>query len=158
MVVVYHSYTESHHYIDRLITTNNTVLFTNPSGHPIGEYLIPAQRRFHIENFCEALVFNSFCFENEIKTVYLMTNGSYDPTKVEIITSVREIVVSIASDDATKPVEDIIVDNVAIKHGAWNIDRTALAEGPSAEFLASAALFIDNATSTLKKKQVSYGT
>ena len=31
MVVVYHSWTESHHYIDRLITSNNTVIFTNPS-------------------------------------------------------------------------------------------------------------------------------
>ena len=31
MVVIYHSWTESHHYIDRLIKTNNTILFSNPS-------------------------------------------------------------------------------------------------------------------------------
>jgi hypothetical protein len=149
MVVVYHSFTESHHYIDRLIPSNNTVIFSNPSHYPIGPDVVSGKQRFHIENLCEALVPNSFCFVNETKTVYLMTNGSYDPTKAEIITSVKEIVVSIASDDATNPVEDIIVDSVAIQHGAWNIDRTALAEGPSAEFLTSAALFIDNATSII---------
>jgi hypothetical protein len=50
MVIVYHSWTESHHYIDRLITENNTVLFTNPSDLPIGTFEMQGQRRFHIEN------------------------------------------------------------------------------------------------------------
>ena len=146
MVVVYHSWTESHHYIDHLIPANNTILFTNPSDAPIGTYSTQGQQRFHIENLCEALIPNSFCFVNATKTVYLMTNGSYDPTKVEIITSVNEIVLTIASDDATKPIEDVILDNVAIRHGAWNIERTQQADAASAEFLSSAALFINNAT------------
>ncbi len=149
MVIVYHSWTESHHYIDHLITTNNTILFTNPSGSPIGTYVAQGQRRFHIENLCEALISNSFCFVNETKTVYLMTDGSYDPTKSEIITSVNETVVSLASDDINNPVKDIIIDNVAIQHGAWNIGRTESAESASAAFLTSVALFIANATSIL---------
>jgi parallel beta-helix repeat protein len=66
---------------------------------------------------------------------------------VEIITSVNEIIVSLASDDATKPVDDVIIDNVAIQHGAWNIDRTEQADDASAVFLTSVALFIANATS-----------
>ena len=147
MVVVYHSWTESHHYIDRLLTENNTVLFTNPSNYPIGQFLIQGQHRFHIENLCEALVPNSFCFVNETKTIYLMTNGSYDPTTVEIITSVNEIVVELVGDDVTKPVEDVIIDNVAIQHGAWNITRHEQADTASARFLKSTALFIANATS-----------
>jgi parallel beta-helix repeat protein len=146
MVVVYHSWTESHHYIDRLITTNNTILFTNPSDKPIGTYVVQGQRRFHIENLCEALVSNSFCFVNETKTVYLMTNGSYDPTKVEIITSVNDIVVKLASDDVYHPVEDVIIDNVAIQHSAWNIDRTQQADGAAAAFLNFAAFFVANAS------------
>ena len=149
MVVIYHSWTESHHYIDQLIAANNTILFTNPSDAPIGTYVVQGQRRFHIENVCEALVPNSFCFVNETKTVYLMTNGSYDPTKVQIITSVNEIVLSIASDDATKPIEDVIINNVAIKHGAWNIGRTERADAASAEFLSSTALFVNNATAII---------
>jgi parallel beta-helix repeat protein len=147
MVVVYHSFTESHHYIDRLITVNNTVLFSNPAFYLIGPDVVQGKRRFHIENLCEALVQNSFCFVNETKTVYLMTDGSYDPTKVEVITSVNEIVVSIASNDSTKPVENVIIDNVAIQHGAWNIARTQLGERAEASFLTSVALFIANATS-----------
>ena len=149
MVVVYHSWTESHHYVDRLIATNNTILFTNPSDQPIGTFVIPGQRRFHIENLCEALIPNSFCFVNETKTVYLMTNGTYDPTKVEIITSVNEIVMLLAGDDVYHPVEDVIVTNVTIQHGAWNIDPTEQADGASAGFLTNAALFVANASSII---------
>jgi hypothetical protein len=114
MVIVYHSWTESHRYIDQLITTNNTIIFTNPAVHPFGKFGPLEQRRFHIENLCEALLPNSFCFVNETKTIYLMTNGFYDPNKSQIITSVNETVVSIAGDDIDHPVEDLIIDNVAI--------------------------------------------
>ncbi len=149
MVVVYHSWTESHHYIDRLITENNTVIFTNPAAVPIGTFVAQGRRRYHIENLCEALVPNSFCFVNATKTVYLMTDGSYDPNQSQIITSINETVVSVASDDMNNPVEDIIIDNVAIQHGAWNISRTQKADDASAAFLTSVALFIANATSII---------
>ena len=157
MVIVYHSWTESHHYIDRLISANNTILFTNPSDKPIGTYVVQGQRRFHIENLCEALVPNSFCFINETKTVYLMTNGSYDPNKVEIITSVNDTVVSVASHDINTPIEDVTIDNVAIQHGAWNLDRAEQADAAYAAYLSSAALLIDNATSiTISNVEISH--
>ena len=149
MVVVYFSWAESHHYIDRLITTNNTVLFSNPSNRPIGVFPVQSQRRFHIENLCEALVPNSFCFINETKTIYLMTDGSYDPNQSEIITSAYEFVVLIASDNASNPVEDIIIDNVVIEHGAWNINRTQQADASMGEHLTYAALFVENASSIM---------
>jgi hypothetical protein len=147
MVVVYHSWTTSHHYIDQIITSNRTVLFTNPSGSPIGTYVIQGQRRFHVENLCISFVPNSFCFANATKTVYLMTDGSYDPTQVQIITPVNEFVVLLAGCDATNPVEDIIIDNVAIQHSAWSIGRTQQADYQAASFLTSAPLYIANATS-----------
>ena len=52
-----------------------------------------------------------------------------------------------------KPVEDIIIDNVAIQHGAWNINRVLnkLMQG-SAAFLTSAAYYIANATSVTHLK------
>ena len=146
MVVVYHSYTESHHYIDRLITENNTVLFSNPSHYDIGTNQMQSKRRFHIENLCDALVANTFCFNNQTKTVYLMTNGLYDPNKVQIIAPIHDIVVTIASNDSNNPVKDITIDNLIIQHGSWSITRTQVAEGPSAEFLTNAALYVDNAT------------
>ena len=157
MVVVYHSWTESHHYIDRLITENNTVLFTNPSDQPIGAFPNQEQRRFIIENLCEALVPNSFCFVNETKTVYLMTDGSYDPAKEQIIAPVEEFVLSIAGEDIDKPVEDVIVDNIAIQHGAWNIRRDEKADAGAAEFLYAAALFVENAISvTISNVEISH--
>jgi parallel beta-helix repeat protein len=115
----------------------------------MGTFPVQEQRRFIIENLCEALVPNSFCFVNETKTVYLMTDGSYDPAKEQIITSVKEIVVSIAGEDVDKPIEDIIVDNIAIQHGAWNIDRNEKADAGAAGFLNCAALFIENAISVV---------
>jgi hypothetical protein len=147
MVVVYHSWTESHHYIDQIIPSNNTIIFTNPSKYPIGTFLPEGKQRFHIENLCESLIPNSFCFINETKTIYLMTNGSYNPTNVEIITPVNEIVVLLAGDEWSKPIEDVIVNNVAIQHGAWNIDRTEEADGSEAVFLRFAAFIIANASS-----------
>jgi parallel beta-helix repeat protein len=157
MVVVYHSWTTSHHYIDHLITSNNTVVFSNPSDRPIGTYTMQGNRRFHIENLCEALVPNSFCFVNETKTVYLMTNGTYDPAKVEIITSVNEIVMLLAGDDVYNPVEDVIVNNVTIQHGAWNIDRTEQADAASAAFLKNAAFVVANASSiTISNVEISH--
>jgi len=149
MVVIYHSWTESHHYIDHLIPANNTVIFSNPSQYAIGAFVSQGKRRFHIENLCDALIPNTFCFINQTKTIYLMTNGSYDPNNVEIITSVNEIVVSIGSQDAADPVEDVTIDNVAIQHGAWNLSRTEQANSASASFLKSVALFIANATNIL---------
>ena len=147
MVVVYHSWTTSHHYIDQIIPSNRTILFTNPSGAPIGTYVIQGQRRFHVENMCTTLVPNSFCFVNATKTVYLMTDGSYDPTQVQAITPVQEFIVMIAGEDINKTVDDIIIDNVAIQHSAWNIDRNQQADYQAAAFLISAPLYIANATS-----------
>jgi parallel beta-helix repeat protein len=78
-----------------------------------------------------------------------MTDGSYDPNQSEIITSVYEFVVLVAGDNVTHPVEDIIIDNVAIQHGAWNINRTQQADASMAEFLTYAALFVANASSII---------
>jgi parallel beta-helix repeat protein len=55
--------------------------------------------------------------------------------------------VLLASDNVYNPVEDVIIDNVAIHHGAWNINRTQQADGASAGFLHNAAFFVANASS-----------
>ena len=150
MVIVYHSWTESHHYIDRVIPSNNTILFTNPSKYPIGQFPPEGKKRFHIENLCEGLIASSFCFVNESKTIYLMTNGSYDPRNVNnIITPVNEIVVLLAGDEWSRPIENVIVNNVAIEHGAWTIDRTEEADGSEAVFLRFAAFVVANASSII---------
>ncbi|CAF1354934.1 unnamed protein product [Adineta steineri] len=149
MVVVYHSWTTSHHYIDKLNLSNKTILFTNPSNSPIGAAVAQGQRRFHVENMCISYVPNSFCFSNATKTVYLMTDSSYDPNKSQIMTSINEYVVVLAGNSSTNPIEDIIIDNVAIQHSAWNIERTQQADYQAASFLTSAPLYIANATSII---------
>ena len=149
MVIVYCSWAESHHYIDRLIPTNNTIRFSNPSNRPIGTFPTQSQHRFHIENVCEALVPNSFCFLNQTKTIYLMTDGSYDPNQSEIITSVYEFILIIASDNITNPVENILIDNVIIQHSAWNMNRTQQVDASMAAHLTYAALYIENASSIM---------
>ena len=148
MVVIYHSWTESHHYVDHLIPENNTIIFSNPSQRPIGSpmFIVQSQKRFHIENLCEALVPNSFCFVNETKTVYLMTNGSYNPNEVQVITPVHEIVVLLAGDSVYNPIEGIVVNNVAIQHAAWDLGRTQQADAAAAAFLRFGAFIVANAS------------
>ena len=138
MVVDYHSWTESHHYIDHLNTENHTIVFTNPSNESIGKYVAQGQRRFHIENVYEALVPNSFCFVNESRTIYFMTDGTYDPNKEQMIAPAQEMVLTLSGNDTNNPIEDVIVDNIVIHHGAWNIRRDQKAD-------SGAALFISNA-------------
>lgn len=142
MVVVYHSWTESHHYIDRLIPSNNTVIFSNPCDLEFGQFGLLEGRRFHIENLCEALIPDSFCFVNQTKTVTLMTDGSYDPNRAQVIASANEFVVIIVG-------EDIVIDNIAIQHSAWNLGRTEQADSQAAAFLTYAAVYIANATSII---------
>ena len=146
MVVVYHSWTTSHHYIDNLDTTNQIIRFTNPSDRPIGAALAQGQRRFHVENMCTDLVANSFCYVNSTKTVYLATDGSYDPNQSQVITPVNDFVMVLAGVDVATPIEDVIVDNVAIQFNAWNIGRTQQADTQAAAFLTTAALYVANAT------------
>jgi len=149
MVVVYHSWTTSSHFIDRLFPENNTILFTNPSDRPIGVFTVQGNRRFYVENLCETLTSNSFCFVNETKTIYLMTDGSYDPTKAEIITPINDIVLLISSDTPYKPVENISLTNVAIQHSTWNLGRYEQADGFAVAFTTTAALYIANASSLI---------
>ena len=157
MVVIYHRYTESHHYIDRIIPSNNTILFTNPSGTPIEQPNVETKQRFHIENLCEALISNTFCFVNETKTIYLMTNGSYNPMNVEVITPINETVLLISGDSPTNPVEDILIDNVAIQHSSWKIGRTQTGEGMWAAMFYYAAVEIKNALSiTISNVEISH--
>jgi hypothetical protein len=146
---IYHSWSTSHHYIDRLIPENNTIFFTNPTDYTIGHFVFQGQQRFHIENLCESLSPNSFCFVNETKTIYLMTDGSYDPSQTHIIAPMYEFVLLIVGENVTNPVEDIILDNLAIQHSAWNINRTEMADGLWQSFLTSDALHIANATSII---------
>ncbi|CAF0741905.1 unnamed protein product [Adineta ricciae] len=148
MVVVYHSWTTSHHYIDKL-DANRTILFTNPSDRPIGAMVAQGQRRFHVENMCISPSPNTFCFISATKTVYLATDGSYDPNQSEIIAPINETVMSLVGDDTINSIEDVIIDNIAIQYSAWNIDRTQQADAQAASFLTYAALFIANATSII---------
>ncbi|UJR19785.1 hypothetical protein I4U23_022919 [Adineta vaga] len=77
-----------------------------------------------------------------------MTDGTYDPTQVQVITPIQEFVVVLAG-DVNNPVTDILIDNVVIEHSAWNIDRSEQADYQAASFLTYASVYIANATSIL---------
>ena len=149
MVVVYHSWTTSHHYVDRLLPSNRTVLFTNPCGNYIGYFGIQANRRYHIENAVDALTPNSFAFVNRTRTLYLLTDGSYEPSQATIVAPVQESVIRLAGNDAEHPLHDVLINGIAMRHAAWNIARDQQADNQAASWLPSAALFLANATGVL---------
>ena len=149
MVVVYHSWTTSHHYIDRLIPANRTVLFSNPSGQPIGTFGEQAARRFHIENVVEALTPNTFAFNSRTRTIHLMTDGSYDPNLSRIVAPTRESVMNLAGNDIDHPLHDVLINGIAISHSAWTIGRTQQTDSQATSWQTTPALFLANATGVL---------
>ena len=150
MVVGYHSWTTSHHYIDRLIPSNRSVLFSNPCGNPFGYFGEQANRRFHIENLCEALAPNTFCYSNATRTLHVMTDGSWDPsTTSSVVTPIHDAVMALAGNDAAHPLRNVLINGIALKHSSWTIGRTQQADNQAASWLPTASLLLANATGVL---------
>ena len=146
MVVVYHSWTTSHHYIDHLLPSNRTVIFSNPCGNYIGFFGPQANRRFHLENIVDALTANTFAFINRTRTLYLRTDGSYEPSHVTVVTPVHDSVMNLAGNDAQHPLHDVLINGIAIQHAGWSVARDQQADNQAASWLPSAALLLANVT------------
>ena len=154
MVVVYHSWTASRHYIDQLYTANSTVMFTNPSDRPIGYFGVQAQKRFHIENVCDvtdALQPNTFCYNNLTRTVTLATDG-YDPTDPTlplIVTPFVQSVMQLVGFGPDQPLTNVLIDNINLQHSGWAIERTQQADSQSVSWSSTAGLMLQYADQVL---------
>ena len=155
MVVVYHSWTASRHYIDRVYKSNNTVMFTNPALAFIGYFIEQAQKRFHIENVCdvpEALQPNTFCYNNVTRMVTLATDGSYDPTDPNLppfVTPFVQSVMNLVGFGPERPLTNVLIDNINLQHSGWAIDRNQTADRQSVSWSTTAGLMLQYANQVL---------
>ena len=155
MVVVYHSWTASRHYVDRVYPSNRTVMFSNPAGAFIGYFIEQAQKRFHIENVCDAphaLQPNTFCYNNITRTVILATDGSYDPTDPNLPplrTPFVQSVMQLVGFGPEQPLTNVLIDNINVEHSGWAIDRTQQADSQSVSWSTTAGLMLQYANQVL---------
>ena len=155
MVVLYNSWTASRHYIDAVYPANHTVMFTNPAGQFIGYFIEQAQKRFHIENVCDApgaLQPNTFCYNNATQMVILATDGSYDPTDSTLpplVTPFVQSVMQLVGFGPTQPLTNVLIDNINLQHSGWAIGRTQQADMQSVSWSSTAGLMLQYADQVL---------
>ena len=152
MVVVYHSWTASRHYIDHVYKMNQTVMFTNPADRFIGYFTEQSNKRFHIENVCSALQANTFCYNNATRTVILRTDGSYDPTNPKqplLVTPFVLSVMTLIGISPQQPLTNVLIDNINVYHSDWSIGRSQQADAQSVSWSTTAGLMLTYATQVL---------
>lgn len=115
--IVYHSFSTSRHFFDRLFPENRTVLFTNPSLFVIGNTSIVEQsgRRFHLENVREAMLNDegSFFFDTKTQTLFYHPKRNETMFTTTIILPILETVVSLID------VKQMQWTSLGIEHSAW---------------------------------------
>ena len=115
--IVYHSFTTSRHYLDRVFPANRTVLFSNPSLSVIGNTSILGQsgRRFHLENVYEAMLNDEGSFFFDAKQQILF----YHPMRNETISSTTIILPVLETVLSLIDVRQMQWTSLGIEHSAW---------------------------------------
>ena len=115
--IVYHSYTTSRHYFDRIFLDNRTILFSNPSLSVIGNRSILQQsgQRFHLENIYEVMLTqeNSFYFDSTTQMLYYHAQKDEHPQTATVILPILENIVSIVNAHTME------FHAIGFAHSAW---------------------------------------
>ncbi|MBM3500564.1 MAG: right-handed parallel beta-helix repeat-containing protein [Armatimonadetes bacterium] len=148
MVVAFHSWTASLHWIDQLDENEHTVRFTNPSGWPHGYWDRP--QRYYVENYREALDAPGEWYLNRQSGLlaYWPLPGE-DMTRAEVVAPVLRTLVRFAGEaEIGMTVDHVVFRGLSFQHAEWECERTQIADGQAAAFL-EAALMADGARSCL---------
>jgi hypothetical protein len=144
MVVVYHAWTASLHYIDSIDETNKTVRFTNSTYFPIGFW---NEIRFHVENVREALDAPGewYLDRNTGVLTYYPLPGE-DMTNAEVIAPRLETLLRIEGDAAAgNKVENLYFQNLSFQHTDWQMARDQAQDAQSGNFLTTATVLLRGA-------------
>jgi hypothetical protein len=119
--IVYHAFTTSRHYFDRIFPSNRTILFSNPSLSVIGNTSIMKEsgQRFHLENIYEQMLIQegSFYFDSKTRILYYHSFKTENPQTTIIILPIREIILSIING---KKIEFYFI---GFEHSAWIVSK-----------------------------------
>jgi parallel beta-helix repeat protein len=144
MVVVYHAWTASLHYIDAIDEANKTVRFTNSSYFPMGFW---QELRYHVENVREALdAPGEWYLDRKTGVLTYYPRPGEDMATAEVIAPCTETLVKIEGNPtAGKTVEGLRFENLSFEHTDWTMDRGQVQDAQSGEFLKTATIFLRGA-------------
>ena len=133
MVVVYHAWTASLHYIDSIDEANKIVRFTDPSFFPMGTW---KELRFHVENVREAARHpGEWYLDRKTGVLTYYPRPGENMTSAEVIAPRLESLVKIEGEPADgKKVEYLDFSNLSFQHTDWHMDRGQVQDAQAGEF------------------------
>ncbi|NOU36292.1 MAG: hypothetical protein HOO88_05945 [Kiritimatiellaceae bacterium] len=140
-IVLFHSWTTSHHWIKNLDTSNQTVRFTAPSRWTPSYW--ETRQRYIVENYREALDVPGEWYLNR-KTgqlLYFPLPGE-DMTKAVSIAPRHKEVLHLEGDpDAGKWIEYLVFRSLSFQHSEWDLSKDNSADGQNHSDMKSQAVF-----------------
>lgn len=140
IVVQFHSWTASVHWIKELDEANHVVRFTAPSDWPTGYWT--TNERYYLVNFPEALDAPGEWYLDRTTGVlsYWPPEGE-DPSQAEVIApKLRHVLRIEGRPDQGQPVQWIKFQGLSFQHADWYVADKGPADGQAAVFLESAVL------------------
>ncbi|MCC7491701.1 MAG: right-handed parallel beta-helix repeat-containing protein [Fimbriimonadaceae bacterium] len=133
-LVLYHSWTNSQHFIQSIEGTQ--VRFTNRSGWPVGQW--ERQQRYHVENVRSGLDQPGEWYLEAGRIEYLPRPGEDLATAEVIAPTVNQLVVLAGDPEAGLPVSHLTFRGLSFQHTDWQQAPTVSLDGQAATFLNGA--------------------
>eukprot|EP01102_Stenamoeba_stenopodia_P017496 TRINITY_DN6281_c0_g1_i1.p1 TRINITY_DN6281_c0_g1~~TRINITY_DN6281_c0_g1_i1.p1 ORF type:complete len:712 (-),score=131.99 TRINITY_DN6281_c0_g1_i1:54-2150(-) len=134
MIVAFHSWTASYHYIAQLFESNQTVVFTN-SGSSLSQFEVPSGKRYYLENALEFVdSAGEWYYDATTGDVYYAAAQDEDPNEETIVLALLEQIFS------ANGLQYVSFNNISFQHSDWNCWKTEICDGQSASFQNSSAL------------------
>ncbi len=138
MVVLYHSWTNSQHWVQLLDEQNHTLHFQNRCGWPVGYW--ERQQRYHVENVRSALDQpGEWVLDRKAgQVLYIPRPGEDLATAEAVLPVVANHLVRLAGEaDAGLPVSHLVFRDLAFRHVDWQFPRGTTLDGQAATFLGA---------------------
>lgn len=129
---LYHSWTTSMHWLDRVDEPQSAVYFTNRSGWPVGYW--ETNQRYHIENIREALdAPGEWYLDRSTGVLEYYPLNDEDLTRALVMAPTLSQLVLIEGDWAKGEfVHDVVLRNLSFQHADWSFeDRAKTIDGQS---------------------------
>jgi hypothetical protein len=144
MVVFYHAWTASLHYIDSIDAANKIARFTNADCFPFGQW---KPLRYHVENVREALdAPGEWYLDRKTGMLTYFPRPGEDMANAEVIAPRLETLVKIEGDAAMgKKAENVYFLNLSFQHTDWQMARDQVQDAQSGNFLTTATIVLNGA-------------
>lgn len=154
MLVVFHSWTASLHRIEALGEERRAVIFTAPSGWPIGYW--EREQRYYVENYREALdAPGEWYLDRRTGNLYYWPLPGEDMGTAEVVAPVlRRLLEWRGAPD--RPVSHITLRGLSWQYADWFVAKAAPADGQAAVFLGAAVEMHGARNITLERCEIAH--